>query len=63
MEEKQKMREQELSEEVAEAENIKKKQENEDKIFNSWAEQMIEQWKKDGKDIMPLLKQLKQQNK
>lgn len=63
MEEKQKMREQELSEEVAEAENIKKKQENEDKIFYSWAEQMIEQWKKDGKDIMPLLKQLKQQNK
>lgn len=58
IQEKQKRREQQFVEEIKEAENIQREHENDEKVFRSWAEQMIDQWKDDGKDIVPLLKQL-----
>jgi len=47
-------------EDIEEQQNILRKQENEDKVFGSWAERCIREWADNGKAIGPLIKELTQ---
>lgn len=56
--EKQKILEAGVQEELREHEQLQRQKDKKDKIFNSWAEQCIGEWKHDGKDISVLIKGL-----
>lgn len=45
--------------ELTELEDNKKIKENQDGAFKNWAERMIEEFGQEGKNIKPLLKELK----
>lgn len=58
IDEKQKILEAGVQEELREHEQLQRQKDKKDKIFNSWAEQCIGEWKHDGKDISVLIKGL-----
>lgn len=62
-ENKQKEREQQFEAELVDQEKILKLKEGQDLNFSSWAERCIKAYQEEGKDIKPLLKELKEYKK